>query len=37
MNVSGQLLLCTNLSHKQIPHHLSGGVSYYLALHEFDS
>lgn len=27
----------TNLSNKQIPHHLSGGVSYYLRLHQFDS
>lgn len=29
--------VCTNLSYKQIPHHLSGGVRYYLTLQEFDS
>lgn len=28
--------VCANLSNKEIPHHLSGGVRYYLALLEFD-
>lgn len=36
LSIWNELFVCTNLSYKQIPHHLSRWVRYYLALQKFD-